>query len=311
LYKDKIVARIEGRPEPSDLPVRDPPSVSDSMTPLQYESGSSAETPIEREARLKKEAQDRMRAKFGSGGLNGQAGGSQPWSNPGSTSVSSEDYFSQVTSAFSYLTSKTSEMAKPVVEKVYTTVTDPGLVDNIKSTSVSGWNTVVDTVTDPSLTENVKTSAAKGWSTVVTTVTDPNLTENVKSTAYSGWSWVSSTTGSLLTSAGILESNGSASGGGESDSHRRSFSMTDGISLTPVTSSTGAPSSGSFNMEESDFVSAPPIVFKSKSDFSLPSSSSIDPTSTGASYISPPKASNKPKGTTPVGDDFFASMGAK
>ncbi len=50
----------------------------------------AGETPIERELRLRREAQERLRAKFGAGGINAQAVGSSAWVNPDRAGVTSD-----------------------------------------------------------------------------------------------------------------------------------------------------------------------------------------------------------------------------
>jgi hypothetical protein len=174
-YTKFIVKRLDGRPEPTELPKSTP---SFSNTP------ATSESTMERETRLKKEAQERLRAKFGEGGMNSQAGGSSNWSGAntpssrgaewsgGALPVSADDVLASVTSLWNTAVTKTSEITKKVGEH--------------------------------ELTKKTVEKAKEGWSTAVNTVTDPKLADNVKTTAASTWSWLSDTTGSLIASAATL-----------------------------------------------------------------------------------------------------------
>ena len=69
----KLKARIEGRPEPTELP-------PDALSLQQRGSNASVsgESALEREKRIRREAEERMRQKFGSGGIASNAIGSHP-----------------------------------------------------------------------------------------------------------------------------------------------------------------------------------------------------------------------------------------
>ena len=326
LYKDIMSARLDGRPEPTELPVREKKN-------LEYESSfspdfNSLETPYEREARLKREAQERLRAKFGAGGINNQAGGSHAWVNPegnNSNNSSTDDYLASVTSTLSYWGTKTTEILKPVGEKVVTTVRDPKLVDNVKSSATAGWNTVVSTVTDP------------------------ELTNNVKSYASTGWNFLSTTTGSLISQASTLidsTTNGTNKSGSDSmyssDSYNRgsayeaprptpsyagegidltsyggrsSKSSTEGVRVRSESGEEGGWSTsksggeGAYIVGNKDTGFVPGIDFVSNPD--LPPITSLPNRSPPVPSSSPPTSIKPKTKPTPVGDDFFASLGAK
>lgn len=91
------MALRDGRTPPTELPKRSAPpppaAVRSSSESSRRSHGSSSadggrpgETAIERELRLREEARERLRAKFGDGGLSGHAVGSSPMPSMGSSS---------------------------------------------------------------------------------------------------------------------------------------------------------------------------------------------------------------------------------
>ena len=90
LYKEILKARAEGRPEPTELPPKRPPS-SGNARPMSSISSSGKQDPngmerlvgetdeqyVARQTRLRDEARARMAAKFGNDGRMGAAGGSR------------------------------------------------------------------------------------------------------------------------------------------------------------------------------------------------------------------------------------------
>eukprot|EP00605_Chrysophyceae_sp_TOSAG23-4_P001716 GSChrysophyteH1.ASY1.ANO1.1885.1 assembled CDS len=71
LYRDRLKAEMEGKPLPTELP-QATGGASSSTEPI---NGETEEAYVKRQARLKEEAAERMRKKFGkSGGLGGQSG---------------------------------------------------------------------------------------------------------------------------------------------------------------------------------------------------------------------------------------------
>ena len=77
----RLIAIREGRPPPTELPAAAAPPARTSSMPSHGGSGSahgppagsSGESHYDREMRLRREAEERMRAKFGEGGLKGQS----------------------------------------------------------------------------------------------------------------------------------------------------------------------------------------------------------------------------------------------
>lgn len=140
---------------------------------------SGGDTPLEREMRLRAEAQERLRQKFGAGGLRGQAVGSTPDSF-GSLSSSSggrssggggggdDDFFADLnTQKLSALAgtalSRLTEVAKTVSESTSSLskkVQEAGVGDRISASLAE----VSHAVTDPALVQKVSTTASSLWS---------------------------------------------------------------------------------------------------------------------------------------------------
>jgi len=212
LYKERLLATVEGRPLPSELPQRPASAAYDSSpnsapgrqettTPLSHLEripGESEDQYVARQLRLREEAQARLRAKFGPGGLAGAGGGrmqmqgigSDPNYDPssgryggsgavdlGAIGGTAAEYGGKAVSAlsntFSYLSTKTSEVAKKAV----------------------------DTVQD----EELRSKIGSQLSSYGNALRDPNLTTNVKQTAAAGWSSLSKGVGGLLRTVGVVE----------------------------------------------------------------------------------------------------------
>lgn len=103
MYRDIIIALRDGKLPPTDIAPYEAEIAEDerrrgtggSSTPS---SGGDTESPIDRDARLKSDAQERMRAKFGPGGLKGHSSnntgfGSSSASGSSAGSAAPEDIF--------------------------------------------------------------------------------------------------------------------------------------------------------------------------------------------------------------------------
>lgn len=179
LYKEVLKARVEGRPEPTTLPpprnkrAAAPTSASSGMggagkapmgsndpNGLERLTGESDQQYIQRQTRLKAEAQARMRAKFGNnagrmGGVGSsmQGIGSNPNYNPnggggyGLSAPDMDNVISSVSGVFSSGLSLVSSAASAVNDE-----STRGAVSNLASTATSMggsfWNSLKTTVGD-------------------------------------------------------------------------------------------------------------------------------------------------------------------
>mmetsp|Transcript_25401 Transcript_25401/g.31125 ORF Transcript_25401/g.31125 Transcript_25401/m.31125 type:complete len:109 (+) Transcript_25401:20-346(+) len=75
LYRMRLQAKYEGKPLPTEMPKASNVHKSNNIL---NSNANMNETPIEREMRLREEARERMRQKFGSGGLKGNSVSSRP-----------------------------------------------------------------------------------------------------------------------------------------------------------------------------------------------------------------------------------------
>lgn len=173
-YRQLLSARVEGRAASSSLPKWDPTSVPQSSA-QSFASGGSADTRgvealkgeseqdyVARQVRLRDEARARMQAKFGANGMQG-IGSSGETSAPASAGGVAD-----LSSAFGYFTSTVTAVASTAASTAASLVKDKDIGSKVSS----GWSYVQSTITDPSLTSNVKstaTSAAStGWSALST-----------------------------------------------------------------------------------------------------------------------------------------------
>jgi Putative GTPase activating protein for Arf len=158
LYKEVLKARVEGRPEPTELP---PPLVKKPYVSSAPSSGGSTDTSgmerlvgetdqqyIARQTRLREEARARMAAKFGGSQRMGGAGsngssmqgiGSNPNYNPNTGGYSGVDsVVSGLGNAFSF--------AASIVNDPSTKQQLSGLTSSVKNTGVGFWNGLSSTV---------------------------------------------------------------------------------------------------------------------------------------------------------------------
>jgi hypothetical protein len=158
LYKEVLKARVEGRPEPTELPppvvkkpyVSSAPSSGGStdMNGMERLVGETDQQYIARQTRLREEARARMAAKFGgsqrmggvgSNGSSMQGIGSNPNYNPNSGGYSGVDsVVSGLGNAFSF--------AASIVNDPSTKQQISGLTSSVKSTGAGFWNGLTSTV---------------------------------------------------------------------------------------------------------------------------------------------------------------------
>src|SRR5688500_14959748 len=104
--------------------------------------------------RLRDEARARMQAKFGSNGMQGIGSGGE------TSAPASSGGVADLTSAFGYLTSTVTSVASTAASTAASLVKDKDLGSKVSS----GWSYVQSTITDPALSQNVKSTASTGWS---------------------------------------------------------------------------------------------------------------------------------------------------
>lgn len=149
LYKEKLKARVEGRPEPTELPkpVAKPPAPSGGAGDAQGMERLAGETDqqyIARQTRLREEARARMAAKFGNGGMSGgrmQGIGSDASYNPNAggygSSAGDFDVNSLVTGFGSVLGSAVNTAKSLADEKT---------VNTLKTTGATFWGGLTSSV---------------------------------------------------------------------------------------------------------------------------------------------------------------------
>jgi ADP-ribosylation factor GTPase-activating protein 1 len=171
LYKEILKARVEGRPEPTSLPLAVPKSSAPapnhrSMNGMSHATGGSSanqdpngmerllgeteEQYVARQTRLREEARVRMAAKFGSGGFSAstagrmQGIGSDARYNPNTggygNAASSEFDVNSLVAGFGSVLGSAVSTAKSLA--------DESTLQSIKSTGVSFWGGLTSTVSN-------------------------------------------------------------------------------------------------------------------------------------------------------------------
>ncbi|KAK8813203.1 hypothetical protein WA158_002795 [Blastocystis sp. Blastoise] len=163
LYRLRLTALIEGREPPEEIPHR-----STSATPR---GKTTEETPYEREVRLRAEAAERMKAKFGSRDMRNQAVGSSPYT-PSTPGQDNNNGLETVEKYMQEIASTASTYGKQIYSKIQE-------------------SHIQDTLTE-------KATALRD------SLNDPNLKENVKVKTQQSWSWISSTASSLWSTASTV-----------------------------------------------------------------------------------------------------------
>lgn len=166
LYKAVLKARVEGRPEPTELPPSPAPRTA-APTPaatampnkpvdpngMERLPGETEQQYVARQTRLRDEARQRMAAKFGNGGMGGRAMqgvGSDPSYNPSGSFGAvggSADLISGIGAGLGVAWGTAASLTGSVAK----TLQDESTLNSIKSTGASFWG---------SLTSSVSTVAA-------------------------------------------------------------------------------------------------------------------------------------------------------
>jgi len=145
LYRLRLAAMRDGKEPPSELP----PNAASLQQAAASASGPAGETPYEREVRLRAEAQERLRQKFGSGGLRGSAVSSQPLPpnmhdeydpglrlDPDALKKKGGEVVSSLSSAFSQFGMVASQTLSEVNSRAETSET----LSNIKAKTAGSWS---------------------------------------------------------------------------------------------------------------------------------------------------------------------------
>lgn len=171
LYKEVLKARVEGRPEPKELPkkapssggFRSPAAVKAGEDPNGMErlSGETDQQYIARQTRLRDEAKARMRNKFGGGGMSSAGGGggmsgigSDPSYNPhsgygGAADISVDSVVAGLGSAwntFGTIANGAAQSAKSVISDEQTQRSLTNMGSSVANTSASIWSNFSSTV---------------------------------------------------------------------------------------------------------------------------------------------------------------------
>ena len=177
LYRLRLQALRDGKKPPNELPEeqkkqyqRSSSGGSNGGSRSNTTAGNPNETPMERELRLRREAKERLRAKFGDGGLKGQNTASYrpPATSDGGTPA--DEVSAALSSTFGWLSETAKKTANVVSEqttKVVNTVTDEEFQKNIRSKASSTWKNTVDTLNDPTLTSKVSSTATSSWNSLL------------------------------------------------------------------------------------------------------------------------------------------------
>ncbi|CAM9207995.1 unnamed protein product [Chrysoparadoxa australica] len=199
LFRDRILATVEGRPLPTELPKPAPAAVngssnghsqgsSDAMS-MERLAGETDDQYVRRQKRLRDEAQARMRAKFASGGGGGGGGGMQGLGSDSSYDPSSGGYrgggnelqqlgeFSQ--KGLQFLTQSLAKVSTGV-QRTAQSLQEEQLGPKISS----GLSSINNRLQDPGLRQNVTESAGSALQTV-------------GETASKGWGMFSAVSSSL------------------------------------------------------------------------------------------------------------------
>uniref|UniRef100_A0A7S2SHV4 Arf-GAP domain-containing protein n=1 Tax=Mucochytrium quahogii TaxID=96639 RepID=A0A7S2SHV4_9STRA len=138
LYRLRLRAIRDGKEPPTELPKR---AVSASSGP----GTVSGETPIERELRMRREAEERLRAKFGSGGLRGNAVSSQPLppgmhdDEPQGMNIDTEALKAKGAETFQSISTAFSSLSMAASEKLSSADTQETLQD-VKAKAAESWS---------------------------------------------------------------------------------------------------------------------------------------------------------------------------
>jgi ADP-ribosylation factor GTPase-activating protein 1 len=178
LYRLRLQALRDGKKPPNELPTEQKKQYGRSNSAGSNGGGNGGgggskgnETPMERELRLRREAKERLRAKFGDGGLKGQNTASYrpPASSDGGNNPT-DDVTAALSSTFGWLSDtakKTATAVSSQTSKVVSTVTDEEFQNSLRAKASSTWKNTVDTLNDPALTSKVSSTATSSWNSLI------------------------------------------------------------------------------------------------------------------------------------------------
>uniref|UniRef100_A0A7S3PMB2 Arf-GAP domain-containing protein n=1 Tax=Aplanochytrium stocchinoi TaxID=215587 RepID=A0A7S3PMB2_9STRA len=150
LYRMRLQAKYEGKPLPTEMPKASNVHKSNNIL---NSNANMNETPIEREMRLREEARERMRQKFGSGGLKGNSVSSRPMPKMDDDDMLDTAKIQQtLSSAFSSLSTGVMEATSGVVDLTSTAaqrlreaelakqLQDSEKIEKLKQTTKESWS---------------------------------------------------------------------------------------------------------------------------------------------------------------------------
>lgn len=158
LYRERLRAIAEGRDPPTELPRRAEPAPSEQSgrwadpadsTSLQPIQGETEEQYVARQMRLKEEAQQRVRAKFGAQRMQGI--GSDPSYDPNAGRFGDDPLSQGVSQVWDVVGKLGSGVQQQLQER------------KIGEKLNQGWSTVSTKLQDPDLHKKVGETTAKGW----------------------------------------------------------------------------------------------------------------------------------------------------
>ncbi len=182
LYKEVLKARVAGQPEPTQLPAHLKPKPNSSSSSTDYSrgdpngmerlKGESDQEYIARQTKLKEEARERMRSKFGGQGMGSSGGGmggvgSNSTYNPATGRYEGEgggDLLESFGSALSGLGSLTRSTLQSTTQSLQQA--------QIGQKAQSLWGNTVQAVNDPNMKDNLRATAGGLWSKLSATAAD-------------------------------------------------------------------------------------------------------------------------------------------
>ncbi len=164
LYRLRLAAMRDGQPVPIELPAA---SLAAHAKQAAADGAAAGETPLEREYRLRAEAKERMRSKFGDGGLRGNAVSSQPLpahmydeggSGAGALPVDPDEVKRKAAEALASASAALSSLSMGVSQK-FNEVATEDTVKDVKAKAAEGWGMLASTAS--SLWSSVHTEYLK------------------------------------------------------------------------------------------------------------------------------------------------------
>ena len=229
LYREQLKARRDGLPIPTEVKQR-AQSQAQSTEGSGSRVGRPGETPEERELRLREEARERLRAKFGSNSMRGQGIGSS-----GETMAPKEDgdTFSAVTTAGVAHVKNASAVAADALTSTFSWLTvkaswgRDGQTGTTFENVSSSWSAVHNKINSGELQQNVSQvateaskSVSRGWSSLVSSVwgNEEGNSEGPQGAIASG---DASSTAAAATTSNIAGGSGTSDGDGTTTNYPR------------------------------------------------------------------------------------------